>query len=521
MKTVTLDALIPREDFDILSELGGNNNTRNKSTLSIEDLKYDSFFFSALRKPIFQRETNEWEPSKICGIIESFIESELIPSIILWRNQGGYIFVIDGAHRLSSLGAWINDDYGDGEISRQYYGNFISQEQLDIAQKTRELINNKIGSYKEIFSITRNPTITTDENKKRIAKNLGALAIQLQWVEGNADKAEDSFLKINQCATKISDAELELIENRDKAYALAARAIVRAGQGYQYWSKFSNDSQNKILDNAKKIHRIMFGEVPINVDDINSFSIGGAQSSSLTLDVVTQTVKICNGITDEKKAEIGSEKNVIDMLRNTLKILQYIHSKEKFSLGLHPFVYFYSDLGKHKIGSYYGMLLFVKNLISNNKLNSFIEIRGRFEEVVYAYSFIVQQIVRKYRQSKRAYDKIANYFSDLMEIIIDNPKSSSEEIVNRLRDLSEYKYLQTEIIDNEEVDIRSNFSRGRRQQIKLKTFISNLPKCPICGGYLDNYSISVDHIVRKSDGGSNAKVNGQVTHLYCNTTYKN
>lgn len=521
MKTVTLDALIPREDFDILSEMGGNNNTRNKATLSIEDLKYDSFFFSALRKPIFQRETNEWEPGKICGIIESFIESELIPSIILWRNQGGYIFVIDGAHRLSSLGAWINDDYGDGDISRKYYGNVISQEQLDIAKKTRELINKKIGSFNEIFSITRNLDATTDDRKKRIAKNLGALAIQLQWVEGNADKAEESFLKINQCATKISEAELELIENRDKAYALAARAIVRAGQGYQYWSKFSEDAQTKILDNAKKIHCIMFGEKPMNIDDINSFSIGGTQSSSLTLDVVNQTVKICNGIIDISKAEIGNENNVIDMLRNTLKILQYIHSKEKFSLGLHPFVYFYSDLGKHKIGSYYGMLLFVKELISSNKLNDFIRIRAKFEEVVYTYSFIVQQIIRKYRQTKRSYDKIANYFSDLMNIISANPGKASELIINELRNLPDYKYLQTEIIDNEEVDIRSNFSRGKRQQIKLQTFVSNLPKCPICGGYLDNYSISVDHIVRKADGGDNSKANGQVTHLYCNTTYKN
>ena len=521
MKTVTLDALIPREDFDILSEIGGNNNTSNNATLSIEDLKYDSFFFSALRKPIFQRETNEWDPNKICGIIESFIESELIPSIILWRNQGGYIFVIDGAHRLSSLGAWINDDYGDGEISRLYYGNVISPEQLDVAQKTRELVNERIGSFKEISLITRNPSITTNDRKKEIAKNLGALAIQLQWVEGNADKAEDSFLKINQCATKISDAELELIENRDKAYALAARAIVRAGQGYQYWSKFSNEAQTKILDNAKKIHSIMFGDSPVNVDDINSFSIGGVQSSSLTLDVVNQTVKICNGIVDIKQAELGDENSVIEMLRNTLRILQYIHSKEKFSLGLHPFVYFYSDLAKHKIGSYYGMLLFVKNLISKNELNNFIRVRGRFEEVIYTYSFIVQQIIRKYRQTKRSYDKIANYFDDLMNIISDNDNLSAAEIINKLRTIPEYKYLQTEIIDNEEVEIRGNFSRGRRQQIKLQTFVKNLPKCPICGGYLDTHSTSVDHIVRKADGGNNSKTNAQVTHLYCNTTYKN
>lgn len=153
----------------------------------------------------------------------------------------------------------------------------------------------------------------------------------------------------------------------------------------------------------------MFGEVPINIDDINSFSVGGTQSSSLTLDAVNQTVKICNGITDIKKAEIGGEKDVINMLHNTLKILQYIHSKEKFPLGLHPFVYFYSDLGKHKIGSYYGILLFIKNLISNNKLNDFIKVRAKFEEVVYTYSFIVQQIVRKYRQTINFIYSIANY----------------------------------------------------------------------------------------------------------------
>ena len=328
-------------------------------------------------------------------------------------------------------------------------------------------------------------------------------------------------MKINQCATKISDAELELIENRDKAYALAARAIVRAGQGYQYWSKFTQPVQAKILDSAKKIHSTMFGNTPVNLDDINSFSIGGLQSSSLTLDVVNQTVKICNGITDIKRAEIGNETNVIEMLHNTLNILQYIHSKEKFSLGLHPFVYFYSDLGKHKIGSYYGILLFIKKLISNNGLNDFIRVREKFEEVIYTYNFIVQQIIRKYRQTKRSYDKIANYYLDLMNVISTDEQLSSEEIINQIRNIPAYKYLQTEIVDNEEVEIRGNFSRGKRQQIKLQTFVKSLPKCPICGGYIDNYSISVDHIIRKADGGSNAKSNGQVTHLYCNTTFKN
>ncbi len=39
----------------------------------------------------------------------------------------------------------------------------------------------------------------------------------------------------------------------------------------------------------------------------------------------------------------------------------------------------------------------------------------------------------------------------------------------------------------------------QKQQIKMRTFVSTLPKCPICGGYLDNKSISIDHIRRKSE----------------------
>jgi hypothetical protein len=521
MQTITLDALIPREDFNILSSTGSSSNTRNKATLSIEDLKYDSFFFSALRKPIFQRETNEWEAEKVCSMIESFVNDELVPAIILWRNQGGYIFVIDGAHRLSSLGAWINDDYGDGQISVTYFGNYISEEQRKVAEKTRKIVNERIGSFKEIEAISKNRISTEDIKKSEVAKNLGALAIQLQWVEGNAEKAEDSFLKINQSATKISDAELELIKNREHSYAIASRAIVRAGKGYKYWSAYKEKEQEYIVSLSKKIHQIMFGIGNHNMDDINSLPIGGPLNSSLTLDVVTQTVRICNGLDRKAKTNAGNADEVINYLKNTLTILQYINSKEQFSLGIHPFVYFYSGIGKHKIGSYYGFLMFVKELIEKKKIDKFIEARSNFEKVIYQYNFLVQQIIRKDRQSKRAYISIKEYYVLLVEVILEHPEYNTEKIVEELKKNDKFKYLQTEILDNEEVSFKSNFSRGKKQQIKMNTFVESLPKCPICGGYICSNSVSIDHIQRKQDGGSNALNNGQVTHLYCNTTYKN
>ncbi|MGG0755775.1 GmrSD restriction endonuclease domain-containing protein [Brevibacillus laterosporus] len=520
MKTATLDALIPREDFEVTEELSVGVN-RNKTTLSIEDLQYDSFFFTALRKPEFQRETNEWSPEKVCSFIKSFINGELVPAIILWKNQNGFIFVIDGAHRLSSLGAWINDDYGDGDISLKYYDRFIPDEQRSIAQKTRELVNTSIGSFKELKDARRKNPKEVSEEVSKIVNNLGSLALQVQWVEGDSSTAEDSFLKINQSATKISDAELELIISRNKAHAISARAIVRAGRGHKYWSEFDDKSQGEILSLANQIHELLFGNKKVSMDEINVLPIGGPFSSSYTLDTVTQTVKICNNLLKESDEEDGNAETVIKYLKKTLRILEYIASKKPYSLGLHPFVYFYSDLGKHKVGSFYGILELLGKLTNNKQLNKFIEVREVFEETLMTHNFIVQQIIRRWRQSKKGYREVAEYFSNLIDIIYRYKLTKPRDVIDKLKELSDYRYLQTDIVDNEATSIKRNFSRGQKQQIKIQALIQNIPRCPICKGYVSPATGSIDHIMRKEDGGTVALSNGQLTHLYCNTTYKN
>jgi hypothetical protein len=81
---VNLDALIPREDMDISQP---NATGKRRDTVSVIDLQADSFFLPNLYKPDFQRETAEWDYIKIDRFIESFISSELIPSVILWQKQ--------------------------------------------------------------------------------------------------------------------------------------------------------------------------------------------------------------------------------------------------------------------------------------------------------------------------------------------------------------------------------------------------------------------------------------------------
>ncbi|HAS95152.1 MAG: hypothetical protein A2X56_07980 [Nitrospirae bacterium GWC2_57_13] len=124
---INLDALLPREDFEINTE---QTNSQPSQTIQIRDLEKDSFFYNVIRKPDFQRETNEWGIGKITDFITSFLDGDLIPAIILWQS-GSNIFVIDGAHRLSSLIAWVQADYGDGLVSKLFYET-ISDEQAPV-----------------------------------------------------------------------------------------------------------------------------------------------------------------------------------------------------------------------------------------------------------------------------------------------------------------------------------------------------------------------------------------------------
>jgi hypothetical protein len=107
---VNLDALIPRADlFEITDPVIADSRA-----IRITDLK-PGLIYDLLRKPDFQRETANWSPQQVARLIETFSKADIIPAIILWQNAGR-IFVVDGAHRLSALVAWVRNDYGAGDL---------------------------------------------------------------------------------------------------------------------------------------------------------------------------------------------------------------------------------------------------------------------------------------------------------------------------------------------------------------------------------------------------------------------
>jgi hypothetical protein len=111
-----LDALIKREDM----ASGEFKTTKALKDINHTELELSKNTYGVLRKPDFQRETAMWSPEKVRDLIIAYAEEDLVPAIILWRSPFNDLFVIDGAHRLSSLIAWVNDDYGDGITSKPF-----------------------------------------------------------------------------------------------------------------------------------------------------------------------------------------------------------------------------------------------------------------------------------------------------------------------------------------------------------------------------------------------------------------
>ena len=513
MAKVNLDALIAREDFEVEEIL---STGKKKETISIEDIKSDSFFFSNIRKPDFQRETNEWEGEKVSELIRSFIAGDLIPAIILWRSTGGYLFVIDGSHRMSALAAWVNNDYGDGEISKLFYDGIISGEQIEVANETRKLVHKSVGAYSDFRLALTHP----DKVKPEIvgfAKNLGALAIQLQWVEGDARKAESSFFKINQQAAPIDKTELKLLEDRRKPNSIAARAIIRSGKGHKYWSFFSSEIQSTIQELAAEINGILFDpklQTPIKTLDL---PIAGKLYSAQTLPLIVDMINIVSNHDNSKDDTIGEL--TISVLKSVRKTAYLLNSNNASSLGLHPVVYFYSQEGRHKSSSFLAITDFSTRLAAKKKLNDFTKIRSGFEKFILEYDYIFQQINRKYRIAQKSYIYISLLYEKIMESLLAGV--AENKILKSIQDNNEFEYLIIQEPTSKTGKSGGKFDSEAKSAIYIREVLKSAPRCKICDGHIHRNSISIDHIVRRGTGGSDSVTNGQLTHPYCNTGYKN
>jgi HNH endonuclease len=259
-------------------------------------------------------------------------------------------------------------------------------------------------------------------------------------------------------------------------------------------------------------------QTPIKTLDL---PVGGKIYGSQTLPLILDFVNIVSKIDANSKSILDDDTGEVTLriLKDVRKVAYKLNSNHPSSLGLHPAVYFYSQEGRHKPASLFAIIDFVMELDKLKKINDFIDVRSTFEDFILEYDYLIQQIYRKYRSAQKSYPYISKFFLK----IVANFKSGKtiDESIKEIAASSDFSYLGLQNISQQSDSTSKDFSTNQKSAIYMRDALRNAPTCKICGGLIHRNSISIDHTQRKQDGGLATLENGQLTHPYCNTGYKN
>jgi hypothetical protein len=517
---VNLDALIRREDLAAPSEAAADI-----TSLPIMGLEPKGLLYPALCKPDFQRETVNWTPEQVSDLICTFLRRDLIPAIILWR-AGQNVFVIDGAHRLSALIAWVHDDYGDGERSRKFFHNTIPPEQQRAADKTRSLVQSLVGSYIDHKVAIDYPQNARPDIAQR-APRFGWQELAAQWIaNADLDRAEKSFFRINQGGTKIDPTERRILNARRSATGLAARAILRAGTGHNYWDRFEPATQTKIEELGGQVYKLLFEptlSLPIKTLDVPVADQGyGPQVLPFLFDLVNlvNDVPIPDSshkrITrDEELPEDSDGSTTIRYLTEVRALLWRLCAVHPSSLGMHPALYFYSPTGVFQSTA----LLSFATLYKGWRTNDFIEftrVRAGFEEFLMESHRSITEAIRQLGSGVRSRPRIISLWKAIIGELRAN--KSVREVYDTLISKDEFAFL-VEPLDRLVGDTSGQeFRRGTKTAAYLRDAVKTAPKCPTCGGLLHRNGMQTGHQLARREGGSADLSNAIMQHPFCNST---
>jgi len=531
---VNLDALIAREDFE---ETEATSSSRRPITeIRVEDLEHGRPLFSNICKPDFQRVTANWSPEKVADFIRSVLHEEFVPSLIMWESKlNGKLFVIDGAHRLSALMAWVNNDYGNGPLSKKFFGEEgISETQKKYAKTTSDLVE-QIGTYANLKFYAQYPEKAPSEEVKITARKLFNSRLDLQWVGGDARTAERSFFKINMSATIIDDTELAILKARKKPNAIATRALMHAGRGHKFWSEFPAEAQKEIERLAQQIYDALFK--PILEDPIKTVELpaGGQSYSAHSFQMLLDIVNTVNKITPAEWIERTGAKSksatgkmleddidgdaTIRLLKAVRKAAWLICGNQSGSLGLHPVVYVYGATGKFHPSALLAEIKFFTDLKERGALKDFCKHRYEFEEFLATH----RRFINNLSHSKGSRTRPVESFLTLYRLVLEGVKEglTTSQIEAKLAVDPQLKGLEVDGKTDNDIGYRKRFSKDVRSADYLDRAINSPIRCGICRARLHSKSMNSDHKNPQRDGGMGNPENHQLTHYFCNDGDKN
>lgn len=512
-QVVNLDALIERADLF---------ETPGQATLSEEPIRISDLagpIYRLLRKPDFQRETANWTPQQVCDLIETFSKSDIIPSIILWHNRD-HIFVVDGAHRLSALAAWVQDDYGAGKRSLGIFGPKIPDAQTAMHDATRDLVNRTVGPW---TTFQKNNAVQTMK------------ALDVQWIRSSgATQAAAAFIRINRGGTVIDSLEERILNARRTALGISTRVVARGGTGHKYWNHFTDTNAARMTPRlGADIYKLLFHptlELPVKTNDVPLAGHGyGSHAVRFAFDLIAVSNSLAVADSTRKKepadgvpVDDTTGNETIQYLQNTKRAVQLLLSSEPLSLGLHPLLYFYTSGGHFQAASLLNTLVWVLDLEKRGKLDAFRKVRRQFETLLIKHPVIVKPAAHKLGSGGRTRNRTIALFDALLKILADD--RNVENAWRRITRKHEFKYLLTDEKEHNE-DLRTGKAGNKQSRTAksagyLREALPRIQKCRLCGGLMHRNGMSSDHKRERSEGGSSAADNARMVHPICNSNRK-
>lgn len=510
---VYLDHHIPRDDFlyRYANEKKRQEASQDHSKLRFRDLYGENSMDHVLRKPDFQRVTWAWTPHDCVSLLESIVNEQVIPSIIMWLSPTSRWYVLDGGHRISVVLAWLKDDWGK-DCAKMYSDDQELAKKIQEASDAVESLMERAGigkfkhyqdSYKRIESLPKEAREYEEEVNTEDARRaafyrriIGGLAgFPLQWVEGDFEKAERSFLKINSSGNKLTDWEIKLVENRDSSFARVVMSLSNITKAEQYWptkvSRGESESQIKtkveeILEGINKLHKILF-------DPPHDISFSRVQQPILAepnvepykkpayLAELFTIIKGGKGQPAQTERLIREDKAAtasiiiakgLQLVQESLDTFNHLKGQSSQSLALIPALYFYSENGKYVRGMLYGLLywLFIDNREEDllQKKLYFSAYRGAFEEVLIEKKRETFYYFGRKGSGPETITLTAEYFKKLLFLLKDHRGVITSEVF--VKDYYKlFKYMSVE---------------ATRPSIGNLPY-SHLPRCTVCRGFLD------------------------------------
>ncbi len=431
--------------------------------------------------------------------------------------------------------AWVNDDYGDGEISKKAWNYDVPKAQADLHKKTKALVDAEIGTFAYLVHVGLSGSIA-DELKLKRARAIATRQPHIQRVDGDAKMAEKSFFTINSNPVTIDDTELRVIRARAKPNIIATRALIAAGKGHQYWAKFTERSE-KIEKVASEANNLLFGDIVEIGAQSPDLPRAGQPYSDEAFKMVLDLVNMVNKFTtamwrveaaDKEKATRSKTAKVAPILDDidgaaTLECLERVYKAARLvtgndpgSLGLDHAVYSYGGTGKFHPVAYLAAVEFAQELQSQNKLKDFTIVRAEFEEFLVRHKTFINILGHSKGSRTRPLESLLLMYRGVLKTLLSG-KKTDREIMSVLE--AEPKLKDLRAGDEQEGNpIRRKFQKNVVHAKVVETTLAGRERCPICKARMPPSARTKDHKDRIADGGRGDFENLQFAHAYCNNS---